>query len=71
MRVHWTNRALEHLLSIYDYIAKDSVLYARRTVDVLTKRSGQIARFAKSGRVVPEYAAENIREIIEGNYRII
>jgi addiction module RelE/StbE family toxin len=71
LRVHWTNRALEHLLSIYEYIAKDSVLYARKTVDLLIKRSEKIAQFPKSGRVVPEYDSEEIREVIERNYRII
>jgi plasmid stabilization system protein ParE len=40
-------------------------------VDRLTRRSEQIATFARSGRMVPEYEAENIREVIEESYRII
>jgi len=39
--------------------------------DRLTRRSEQIANFPKSGRKVPEYAAEDIRELIEKPYRII
>ncbi len=31
----------------------------------------QIAEFPLSGRVVPEYNMEQIREVIEGYYRII
>jgi len=40
-------------------------------VDRLTLRSEQIAIFPLSGRMVPEYEAEDIREIIEKPYRII
>lgn len=40
-------------------------------VDRLTRRSEQIANFPISGRKVPEYAAEDIRELIEKPYRII
>ena len=71
MNVHWTNTALGHLLAIYEYIARDSSLYAQRMVDKLTRRSEQIAAFPRSGRVVPEFEAEDIREIIEKPYRII
>ena len=71
MRVHWTNTAIEHLQAIYDYIAKDSPVYAQRMVDRLTKRSEQISSFPLSGRIVPEYEAEDIRELIEKPYRII
>ena len=71
MKVHWTNTALGHLLAIYKYIAQDSSLYAQRTVDKLTRRSEQIVTFPLSGRMVPEYEAEDIREIIEKPYRII
>lgn len=40
-------------------------------VDRLTRRSQQIASFPLSGRVVSEFATEQIREVIEGSYRII
>jgi len=71
VKVHWTNTALEHLLAIYEYIAQDSAVYAQRMVDKLTRCSEQIATFPLSGRMVPEYEAEDIREIIEKPYRII
>lgn len=71
MKVHWTNTALGHLLAIYEYIAQDSSLYAQRMVDRLTRRSEQIAAFPVSGRMVPEYEAEDLREMIEKPYRII
>jgi addiction module RelE/StbE family toxin len=71
MRVHWTDNALKHLLDIYEYISQNSPFYAERMVDRLTKRSEQIASFPMSGRNVPEYPAEDIREMIEKPYRII
>ncbi len=71
MRVHWTDAALGHLTNIHDYIAQDSPLYARALVERLTSRSRQIAQFPLSGRTVPEYEAEDLREVIEGAYRII
>ena len=40
-------------------------------IDRLTKRSEQIAAFPQSGRMVPEYQAPDIREVIERPYRII
>lgn len=40
-------------------------------VDRLTRRSQQIAHAPLSGRRVPEYELDQIREIIEGPYRII
>ena len=71
MKVHWTQAAEEHLAAIHAYIAQDSPEYALRVVDRLTRRSEQIAGFPLSGRRVPEYDMDQIREVIEGPYRII
>ena len=40
-------------------------------VDRITRRSEQIASQPLSGRKVPEYEIEEIRELIEKPYRII
>lgn len=71
MKVHWTKTAEAHLDAIFAYIAQDSPEYAKRMVDRLTRRSLQIANFPLSGRKVPEYELDQIREVIEGAYRII
>lgn len=71
MNVHWTDTAQDHLDAIHAYIAQDSPEYARRTVDRLTRRSQQLVRFPLSGRKVPEYEIDQIREVTEGPYRII
>lgn len=71
MRVYWTDTAQEHLDAIHAFIAKDSVEYATRMVDRLTRRSQQMAEFPLSGRRVPEFDMDRIREVIEGPYRIV
>jgi len=71
MSVHWTKTAQNHLAAIHGYIAQNSPEYARRMVDRLTSRSQQIEAFPLSGRVVPEYQMDQVREVIEGPYRII
>ncbi len=71
MRVHWTDNAIAHLLDIYEYIARDSSIYAKRIIDRITRRPEQIADFPISGRKVREYEADDIREMIEKPYRII
>ena len=71
MNVFWTDTAVQHLTAIYAYIAQNSPQYAAQMIDRLTRRSEQIAKFPLSGRAVPEFEAEQIREVIEGSYRII
>jgi plasmid stabilization system protein ParE len=71
LKVVWTEAAIGRLVAVYDYISQDSPFYAQRMVDRLTRRSEQIGNFPMSGRMVPEFGAEDIREVIEKPYRII
>jgi toxin ParE1/3/4 len=71
MKVLWTKNAIEHLASIYEYIAANSPAYAKHMVDKNTRRSVQIAVMPYSGRKVPEYEADDVRELIEYPYRVI
>ncbi len=71
MKVLWTESAITQLQAIHDYLEQTSPEYAIRIVDRLTLRSIQIAKFPFSGRMVPEYELNEIREVIEGSYRII
>ncbi len=71
MKVLWTDAAVAQLEAIHDYMAQTSPEYARRTIDRLTRRSIQIGTFPFSGRMVSEYDVNEVREIIEGSYRII
>jgi len=71
MKVYWTDTAKAHLYGIKDYISRHSETYAKRVIDRLTRRSVQISDFPMSGRVVPEFRLDHIREVFEGPYRII
>jgi toxin ParE1/3/4 len=71
VKIFWTEAALSQLQAIYDYISQTSTDYASRMIDRLTKRSIQIAKFPYSGRMVPEYDLNEIREVLEWPYRII
>ncbi|MDQ2921463.1 MAG: type II toxin-antitoxin system RelE/ParE family toxin [Acidobacteriota bacterium] len=71
MKVLWTDAAVAQLEAIHNYVAQTSPEYARRIVDKLTRRSIQIAAFPFSGRMVPEYELNEVRELIEGSHRII
>ncbi len=62
---------MNHLRAIHEYAAQHSKILADRLVDRLTRRSAQIAQFPLSGRAVPEYGRQDIREVIETPYRII
>ena len=71
MNVVWTRNALNHLTDIYEYISRDSERYAQRMVDRITARSKQVGSFPQSGQMVAEYDNPEVREVIEGPYRVI
>ena len=71
MKVLWTDAALSQLEAIRDFLAQTSPDYARRVVERLVNRSEQIATFPRSGRMVPEYEIDDVRQVIESSYRII
>lgn len=71
MNVRWTHTAIQHITAIHAYIAQDSPIYTQRMVDRLLARGEQRATFPHSGRKVPEYESDEIREIFESSYRVI
>ena len=70
-RLTWTSQALADVEAICAFIAEDSPHYARLFATHVFRAAERLERFPRSGRIVPEVARENIREIILGNYRII
>jgi toxin ParE1/3/4 len=70
-KVIWTEIALDDLRSIHEYVSKDSVAYADKQVERIVSRVDQLIDFTKSGRIVPEFQMEDLRELIEGSYRIV
>lgn len=71
MKLRWSRRALTRLEEIHAYIAQDNPAAALRTTQQIVHRVGQIMTFPNSGRRVPDYTRDDVRELIEGNYRII
>ncbi len=71
MRVLWTDAALNQLEAVRDYLAQTSPAYARNVVERLLSRSEQLAAFPRSGRTVPEYEIDEVRQVVESSYRII
>ena len=71
VRLIWTDQAIADLGAIGDYIAKSSERYAKLTVKNLFDRTEILKSHPLAGRIVPEKNDEGIRELIEGNYRII
>lgn len=69
-QISWTKKSLKDLKAINDYISLDSIFYATRFISKLITRVEQLLEFPESGRVVPEKKDAEIRELIEGNYRI-
>lgn len=69
--VFWTQTARNQLQAIYQYIAQNSERYAIRTVERIIERSEQIGSLPLSGRRVPEYELDQLREVIESPYRIM
>ena len=71
VRINWTFQAKDDLKNIAEYISKDSVRYAKLQVTKLKVRTKVLKTQTRSGKIVPEINQENIRELIEGSFRII
>ena len=63
--------AIDDMQEIYDFIAKDSIYFAAKQIDKFFDRIEVLRTFPWSGKVVPEYNIDTVRELVEGNYRIM
>ncbi|MDF9801446.1 toxin ParE1/3/4 [Catalinimonas alkaloidigena] len=71
VKVIWAERAIDDLTSIAEYSSRYSEKYASSIVSKLFNKVNILKKMPKIGRIVPEKNDENVRELIEGNYRII
>ncbi len=71
VQIIWSEKSKNDLKQIYEYIAKNSPFYAKRTIDKLRLRTKILRNNIRSGKIVPEFNIEILRELIEGNFRII
>lgn len=67
----WTEKALNDLKLIHDFIAIDSPSYANRFVNRINEKIKLLYKFHLVGKIVPEINKPDIREILIKNYRII
>ncbi|MDN3513408.1 MAG: type II toxin-antitoxin system RelE/ParE family toxin [Candidatus Brocadia sp.] len=69
--IRWSPRAASNFEDICNFIAQGSKYYAvffAKRINIIIKT---IPQFPLSGRLVPEYGDENLREKIYENYRIV
>jgi toxin ParE1/3/4 len=59
------------MAAIADYIAADSPTYAGIVVKKVVHQTRALSRFPRSGRKVPEFDNEDIRELLVYSYRVI
>jgi toxin ParE1/3/4 len=71
VEVNWTINALEDANHIAEFIALDSEYYASMVIESFFNRIVILEENSYAGRMVPEPENPFIRELIEGNYRII
>ena len=71
VRINWTSQAKKDLKSISEYISSNSVRYAKLQVVKIRTRTKILKSHIRSGKIVAETNDQDIRELIEGNYRII
>jgi len=71
VQINWTFQAKDDLKSIADYISRDSKLYAKLQVIRIRNRTRILKSRLRVGKIVPEIDQNDIRELIEGRYRII
>ena len=69
--VRWTPQASDDLQAIHDYIARDFEVYADAEARRILEAIDRLEAYPLSGRVVPEYDCEDIRELILPPYRIV
>jgi len=71
LALRWTDHAVSQLTALADYISLDSPLYAEQVVERIVARLDQARVHPRSGRVVPEFPQEDLRELVEPPYRLI
>ena len=69
--LRWTERAVNDLIAIGEYIAGDDPAAARAWVERLRQRAVKASKMPRTGRVVPETARDDVREVFQRTYRIV
>jgi plasmid stabilization system protein ParE len=71
VEVRWSPRAAQELEDACAYIALDSEPAAERFARLVVDVTRRLAAFPRSGRIVPEFGRDDIREIMVQSYRVV
>ena len=69
--VVWTRIATEDLDEVAEFIARDSIFYAKAVVREARSAARSLSRLEERGRIVPESARPDVRELFVRDYRLI
>ncbi len=69
--IRWAPQAADDLEAIRDFIARDSEHYAKLVVLRIVAAIELLGAAPRMGRVVPELAVHELREVIVGAYRVL
>jgi toxin ParE1/3/4 len=71
VRLIWTEKALNDLEEIKNYITRDSSYYAENVVTKIREKINSLKKFPEKGRIIPEIEDNNYREIFLWRYRLM
>ena len=71
VQISWSNIAIADLKAIKEYIARDSPRFARIQLQKIRDRVTVLKKNPEAGKQNTESEDPAIRELVEGNYRII
>ncbi len=67
----WTQKAIESLEAIYDYISRDSIQYANYQTRKIVESVKRLSIFPESGKITTEFEQSFYRQVIVGTYRVV
>jgi len=71
VKLLWLQSAKDDLKDIYDFIAADSIKYARFQIKQIRARTKILKTNPYAGKIVQEFDVKEIKEIVVSHYRII
>lgn len=71
VKIVWTDLSVLELKDIFNYISIDSKRYAKNQIERIKLKTLILKTMPEIGRIVPELENSEIRELIEGNFRIV
>lgn len=71
MRVIWSPLSLDRITEIAKQVAEENRTAAEELVENLFLRVEQLTKYPESGQIVIELKRSDIRQLVDGSYRIV